>query len=705
MSMIIRFMCRFDFSFPLICEWISSLLMVSTAISISTSHSISYICSLIHWIISACFALAILHSSHSADLVSMTMRYLVLPFYFTMILSNILIWYNTKQDILKETVGFFLKDYQNILLLMTKYRSNLLMLVSFNVLLSLAHLLPLYAESTLILITAQVFNKIVYAVIIKTMVEDFLFSIHNLQDMEQKVSYSRRSFLRYIFHELRVPLNAILLGVQFLSDSNRYSDAVDKDLLTTIVESSSVIAETLSDILVLQKLESGAMKLIHKPYTISELISSVTGKHNEYMTIANLRGIKMEVTIHEQVPATVIGDKFRIAHVLSIILSNAIKFSPNNSLIRIVISVGARETATSIRDKQSISGKAGELLVFKIIDQGVGISESTLKTIFIPYLHTRPGDLKRGHGSGLSLAICKEIIDLHNGRISCLSTENLGSTFTIELPFQVFQGVYGERLHRALSIESIPSLLHASLDDSSCATTALESVLKSKEFRFDEEDVNVNVITKRVTAQEALEGNEAESKLKPSESLKSLPASDGATIKAASLSIESTSPASASDQPIQTPPLTWRSELGDDGVEEVLVQISHRDLLAFISEIASRLGSEDNVSKEIMDIIHAPKNKSPILTSPSALSSLAMKLTTPKLSQLSSKLLLPVDKGAEKSFVCSDTYPDIRYKVLVVDGKLSYRLSSATLIESTCRCTLKSEDLVDDATTTSWYLI
>jgi signal transduction histidine kinase len=94
--------------------------------------------------------------------------------------------------------------------------------------------------------------------------------------------------------------------------------------------------------------------------------------------------------------------------VLANLLSNAIKFSPSESTIQIVVK---RESMKNIH----LPGKV--TINFSVIDEGVGISIEDQKSLFLPYSQIRPGELQQGRGTGVGLAICREIILLHNGEV------------------------------------------------------------------------------------------------------------------------------------------------------------------------------------------------------------------------------------------------------------------------------------------------
>jgi hypothetical protein len=111
-------------------------------------------------------------------------------------------------------------------------------------------------------------------------------------------------------------------------------------------------------------------------------------------------------TLSPTVPTSILGDQFRLEHVLGNLLSNAIKFSDIGSKIDISVTY---ET------------KVKNYITFSVRDYGCGMTAEDQKLLFQPFMQIRPGELQKGRGSGLGLSICKMLITLHNGTIGCVS--------------------------------------------------------------------------------------------------------------------------------------------------------------------------------------------------------------------------------------------------------------------------------------------
>ena len=225
---------------------------------------------------------------------------------------------------------------------------------------------------------------------------------------EQKANASRRSFLRYVLHEVRVPLNSISMGLLLLDGENKSESG---ETITMMREAVSFMSDTLNDVLSIQKIEEGKLELQYENFLISDMLKTV---HHSLRGQMVAKGLRMIVELDNDVPAKVSGDRFRIEHVLANILSNAVKFSPHDGTVTVTV-----KTVPRAADQEARLGY--QIVEFTVIDEGVGISEEDQKKLFTHYTQIDPRSLQEGKGTGVGLAICKETIHLHEGRIGVRS--------------------------------------------------------------------------------------------------------------------------------------------------------------------------------------------------------------------------------------------------------------------------------------------
>ena len=214
----------------------------------------------------------------------------------------------------------------------------------------------------------------------------------------------------------------------------------------------------MNDVLAIQKIEEGVMKLVFKPFAFDSLIRMFV---EPFAAELERKNLKLEVVMNDSIPTAVRGDKYRLNHVLSKLLSNAIKHSPMRGQVLININViGAPYESTVegyFSNNQTIPTTKNVTLceyVVKISDQGPGIPEEVLKNIFVPYLSTKPGDVKQGRGSGLGLAICKDVLSLHGGGLTCESVVGNGSCFSLRVPLELADSVTDKNKRRSMSMRN-----------------------------------------------------------------------------------------------------------------------------------------------------------------------------------------------------------------------------------------------------------
>ena len=249
----------------------------------------------------------------------------------------------------------------------------------------------------------------------------------------------------YIFHEVRAPLNTIGLASQILLD-DPITENLDPlcsyvDSIRCIQDAVKLTAEMLNDVMAIQKLEEGVLQLLLKPFTVSDLPDLLKRAFEHEITERNLR---IMVDISKNMPLVVRGDKFRLTHALMGIFSNAVRFAPTLSTItfKIFATESAHDPETDDDGKWFYSSERNYgvdkyiFYRFTISDQGPGISDEKIKTLFTPFVTLRDGTRGKRCGSGVGLTVCKHIVMLHGGTILVNSKEGEGSKFSLVIPFE-----------------------------------------------------------------------------------------------------------------------------------------------------------------------------------------------------------------------------------------------------------------------------
>jgi PAS domain S-box-containing protein len=228
----------------------------------------------------------------------------------------------------------------------------------------------------------------------------------------KEVERLKREFLQMISHDLRTPLASIQVFLNLLSDGS-YGQLTEKGQGKAEVadRNASRLINLVNDLLDIEKMESGQLKLSSEVVPISAVIDRSCDSVRAY---AEQQGITIE-SMSDQ--AEVFADADRLVQVMVNLLGNAIKFSPKDSTVKVSV------------DKSSV-----EWIGVRVIDQGRGVPENMREAVFQRFKQVELKDATEKKGSGLGLAICKVIIEQHGGKIGVDNNPEGGSTFWFKLP-------------------------------------------------------------------------------------------------------------------------------------------------------------------------------------------------------------------------------------------------------------------------------
>lgn len=221
-------------------------------------------------------------------------------------------------------------------------------------------------------------------------------------EMQRALRQSKSEFLMGLSHELQTPLNGILGLASLLA--NTELDAEQRRLLTTLEQSAQSTLNRVSDVLDLSQLENGKVELRSTAFEPCELIRSVTGL---FAPLAAERGLELGPACGDEGKQPMIGDPARIKQILTHLVSNAIKFTPEG---RITVDVKAEPV-----DPDHMR------LIFTVTDTGVGMTPEELE------IATETRTLRTGSGRGVGLSICRRLVELMEGELVFDSTPGKGT--------------------------------------------------------------------------------------------------------------------------------------------------------------------------------------------------------------------------------------------------------------------------------------
>ena len=297
----------------------------------------------------------------------------------------------------------------------------------------------------------------------------------------EHASRAKTTFLNNMSHDIRTPMNAVV-GFTALAASHIDNKAQVQDYLAKISVSSQHLLSLINDVLDMSRIESGKVTIeetdVHLPDVIHDLRtiiqSSMTAKHLELF-------IDTQDVLHEDI----MTDKLRLNQILLNILSNAIKFTPSGGTV-------------SFRVIEKPSPLAGRVnFEFRIKDNGIGMSGEFQKTIFEAFSREKSSTVSGIQGTGLGMAITKNIVDMMGGTITVRSKEGSGSEFIVELPCRISGNTTG--------FEKVPELqgLRALIaDDDTNTCLSVCSMLREIGMRPDWTNYGKEAI---IRAKEAME--------------------------------------------------------------------------------------------------------------------------------------------------------------------------------------------------------
>jgi signal transduction histidine kinase len=242
----------------------------------------------------------------------------------------------------------------------------------------------------------------------------------------KEIDRLKSDFISVVSHELRTPITSIKAFAELILMKPKMPVEKKTKLISIINSESDRLARLISDILDLTKIEAGKLSWHITRLSMEDVIqTSVAGIHS----LADNKSIAIATSTAHPLPR-LYGDKDRLVQVLTNILSNAIKFTPQGGKIRI-----------DARHEQSPRSQ----IMVSITDTGVGIPQEDLDLIFEKF--RRSGDVltNRTEGTGLGLAISRQIVQYHGGTIHASSTTGQGSTFTFTLPLDKIWNIEGEQ--------------------------------------------------------------------------------------------------------------------------------------------------------------------------------------------------------------------------------------------------------------------
>ena len=257
----------------------------------------------------------------------------------------------------------------------------------------------------------------------------------------ETANQAKSTFLSNMSHDIRTPMNAII-GFTTLAVSNIDNQERVRDYLGKILSSSNHLLSLINDILDMSRIESGKIHLEETEVSLSDVL-------HDLKTIISgqihAKQLELYMDVMDVTNEDVYCDKTRLNQVLLNLLSNAVKFTPAGGTV-------------SVRLKQyPKAAKGSKLYEIRVKDTGIGMSQEFVQKIFSPFERERTSTVSRTQGTGLGMAITKNIVDMMGGTIEVQTEQGKGTEFIVCLPLRIQSE--RQRIEKIAELEGLKALV------------------------------------------------------------------------------------------------------------------------------------------------------------------------------------------------------------------------------------------------------
>ncbi len=228
---------------------------------------------------------------------------------------------------------------------------------------------------------------------------------------------AKTTFLNNMSHDIRTPMNAII-GYTALTTAHLDNKERAQDYLSKIDQASNHLLSLINDVLDMSRIEAGKVTINEHPENLADILQ---GLRNIIQSDVHAKHLELFIDTVDVVDENIYCDKLRLNQILLNLISNAIKFTPAHGTV-----------ALRVTQKPSSYDTYG-LYEFRVSDTGIGMSPEFVRTVFDPFTREQTSTVSGIQGTGLGMAITKNIVDMMGGTISVESEQGKGTVFTVNL--------------------------------------------------------------------------------------------------------------------------------------------------------------------------------------------------------------------------------------------------------------------------------
>ena len=251
--------------------------------------------------------------------------------------------------------------------------------------------------------------------------EDRRKVLQDALDMAEQANKAKSTFLSNMSHDIRTPMNAII-GFATLASANIGNEEKIKDYLSKILSSSNHLLSLINDVLDMSRIESGKINLEEQKANLSDIFHDIKTIISGQI---HAKQLELYMDMMDVTDEDVFCDKTRLNQVLLNLLSNAIKFTPAGGTVSVRIAQLPR------------ASKGIGFYEIRVKDTGIGMSQKFAEKIFEPFERERTSTVSQIQGTGLGMAISKNIIDMMGGTIEVHTEQGKGTEFVIRLTLRL----------------------------------------------------------------------------------------------------------------------------------------------------------------------------------------------------------------------------------------------------------------------------